>query len=48
MNDSCRESPVLLETVRILSSEPEMRLPSLLQSPQVTFLPCFEMHGIFL
>lgn len=31
-----------------LSSEAVMRLPSLFQSPYVTFFPCLEIHGIFL
>jgi hypothetical protein len=41
-------SPWWFDTVSILSAEQEIKFPSTLQSPYVTFLPCFEMHGIFL
>ena len=46
MKDSHIVSPWWLLTVMSLSSEAVIRLPSLFQSPIMTFLPCFEMQGI--
>ena len=46
INDSWSVSPKGLLTVSKRSSDPVIRLPSLFQSPVMTFLPCLDIQGI--